>query len=152
MRFRLLALVVAVSSLPTVALAQLAQGELRGTILDESGAVLPGVTVTALHVETGTSRTATTAANGAYLMPAMPLGTYKVTAEIAGFSTMVREGFRLGVGEAVTITFTMKVAALQESVTVRVEQVDEQRLGNRHDREGREFGGRCRKARNIGHV
>jgi Carboxypeptidase regulatory-like domain len=118
MRFRLLAVVVAVLSLSTVALAQLAQGELRGTILDESGAVLPGVTVTALHVETGTSRTAATAANGAYLMPAMPLGTYKVTAEIAGLSTMVREGFRPGVGEAVTINFTMKVAALQESVTV----------------------------------
>jgi len=118
MKFRLLAIVVAVFSLPTVALAQLAQGELRGTILDESGAVLPGVNVTALHVETGTSRTATTAANGTYLMPAMPLGTYKVTADLSGFSMMVREGFRLGVGEAVTINFTMKVAAVQESVTV----------------------------------
>src|SRR5262245_21174060 len=118
MKLRLLALVVALSALPAAAFAQLAQGELRGTILDESGAVLPGVGVTAVHVETGSSRTATTAANGTYLMPAMPLGSYKVTAELSGFSTMVRDGFRLSVGEAATINFTMKVAALQESVTV----------------------------------
>ena len=51
-------------------------------------------------------------------MPSMPLGTYKMTAELQGFATVVREGFRLGVGEAVTINFTMKVAQLQESVTV----------------------------------
>jgi hypothetical protein len=99
-------------------LGQLAQGELRGTIVDESGAVLPGVNITATQVETGTSRVTTTAANGTYLMPAMPLGTSKVTAELSGFGTTIREGFRLGVGEAVTINFTMKVAALQESVTV----------------------------------
>jgi hypothetical protein len=97
---------------------QLAQGELRGMIADESGGVLPGVNITATHVETGTSRTTTTSANGTYLMPAMPLGTYKVTAELSGFGTTLRENFRLGVGEAVTINFTMKVASLQESVTV----------------------------------
>ena len=87
----------------TPALAQLAQGELRGAVVDQSGGVLPGVTITAVHVETGTSRTTSTAENGAYLMPAMPLGTYKVTAELSGFTTMVREGFRLGVGESIAI-------------------------------------------------
>lgn len=119
MKIRFLAwTVVLVALFSSPAIAQLAQGELRGTIVDESGAVLPGVNLTATHVETGTSRTATTAANGTYLMPAMPLGTYKVTAELSGFGTSIREGFRLGVGEAVTINFTLKVAALQESVTV----------------------------------
>jgi carboxypeptidase family protein/TonB-dependent receptor-like protein len=120
MRARLTAfgLALAALSISSPALAQLAQGELRGTVVDESGGVLPGVAVTAIHVETGTSRSTTTAANGGYLMPAMPLGTYKMTAELAGFSTMVREGFRLSVGETATINFTMKVATLQESVTV----------------------------------
>ena len=118
MKMRFLASAVAlVAWFSSPVLAQLAQGELRRTIFDESGAVLPGVSVTATHVETGTS--AATAANGTYLMPAMPLGTYKVTAELAGFGTTgIREGFRLGVGEAVAINFTMKVASLQESVTV----------------------------------
>src|SRR5437867_697311 len=118
LRLLVVGLVFLASCLPTPVLAQLAQGELRGTVADESGGVLPGVSITALHVETGTSRTTTTAANGAYLMPAMPLGTYQVTAELAGFSTVVREGFRLGVGETATINLTMRVAALQESVTV----------------------------------
>ena len=98
--------------------AQLAQGELRGVVTDESSAVMPGVTVTATHLETGTTRTTVTADNGSYLMPAMPLGTYKVTAELQGFATIVREGFRLGVGDTVTVNFTLKVAAVQESVTV----------------------------------
>jgi hypothetical protein len=110
--------VALVSSLPITTSAQLAQGELRGTVTDESGAVLPGLTVTAVHVETGTTRTAITGENGSYLMPSMPLGTYRVTAELPGFATVVREGFRLSVGETVTINFTMKVAQLQESVTV----------------------------------
>jgi hypothetical protein len=121
MKHRLLAcgfVVVFVALCPPSAKAQLAQGELRGAAVDQSGAVLPGVSITAVHVETGTTRTTVTAENGSYLMPSMPLGTYKVTAELSGFAVVVREGFRLGVGETVTVNFTMKVAALNESVTV----------------------------------
>ncbi len=52
--------VAVVASFSSPVLAQLAQGELRGAAADESGAVLPGVTITAVHVETGTTRTAVT--------------------------------------------------------------------------------------------
>src|SRR6266705_1587957 len=89
----------ALISFSSPALGQLAEGELRGTVVDEGGGVLAGATITAVHVETGTSRTTVTAENGSFLMPAMPLGTYKVSAELQGFATVVREGFRLGVGE-----------------------------------------------------
>ena len=123
---------------------QLAQGELRGAIVDESGGVLPGVTVTATHVETGTSRTTATAANGTYLMPAMPLGTYKVTAELSGFSTTIREGFRLGVGEAVTINLTLKVASLA-GIDHRQRRVADHRHEKvRADRSRRSGAGRSR--------
>src|SRR5215831_10471229 len=111
-------LIVGVIGHASVAAAQLAEGELRGTVVDESGAVLPGVTITAVHLETGTSRTTTTEVNGGYLMPSMPLGTYRVTAELSGFSTVIRDGFRIAVSESVAINFTMKVATLQETVTV----------------------------------
>ena len=111
-------IVALLAFLPSSASAQIAQGELRGTVVDQSGGLLPGVSVTATHVETGTARTAITGVNGDYLMPAMPLGTYKVSAELTGFSTMVREGFRLGVGESVTINFAMRLAQVQETVTV----------------------------------
>src|SRR5262245_46540818 len=102
---------------PPVA-AQLAEGELRGTVVDESGAVLPGVTIIAVHLETGTSRTTTTEVNGGYLMPSMPLGTYRVTAELSGFSTVIRDGFRIAVSASVGINFTMQVATLEETLTV----------------------------------
>src|SRR5256885_1634968 len=65
--------------LPPPLTAQLAQGELRGTVTDQSNAVLPGVTVTAVHVETGTSRVTVTAENGSLPMPVEPPRPYKRT-------------------------------------------------------------------------
>src|SRR2546425_11222415 len=111
--------IIAASSSP--AYAQLAQGELRGTVADESGAVLPGVTITAIHVETATSRTTTTAANGGYLMPSLPLGNYRVTAELYGLSTEHSDGLRIAVPEPAADTFTMTVPTLQQTVSVKAE-------------------------------
>src|SRR5215471_5610112 len=113
----LLALALSVSP----ARAQVAQAELRGAVLDESGAVLPGVTITATHVETGTIRTTVTSATGTYVMPALPIGVYKIGAELAGFGAITKEGIRLAVGDSATLNFTLKVAALAETLTVQGE-------------------------------
>ena len=84
--FWVLSLVVlALGLLPLAADAQVAQAELRGTVADESGGALPGATITATHIETGTARTTVTTATGAYVMPALPVGVYKITAELTGF-------------------------------------------------------------------
>ena len=91
--------------------AQVAQAELRGTVVDESGGALPGVTITATHVDTGTSRTTVTTTTGAFLMPALPVGRYRVRVELTGFSTVVHEDLVLAVGQSATLTFTMNVAA-----------------------------------------
>ena len=64
--------------LPPSVLAQVGQAELRGAVLDESGAALPGATMTATHVDTGTVRTTVTSATGTYVMPALPIGVYKI--------------------------------------------------------------------------
>ena len=69
----LLALLVSWLLSPTLR-AQVAQAELRGAVVDESGAVLPGATMTATHVDTGTVRTTVTTATGTYAMPALPIG------------------------------------------------------------------------------
>src|SRR5919198_3397685 len=98
--------------------AQVAQAELRGTVLDESGAALPGATVTATHVDTGTARTTITTSTGAFLMAALPVGRYRVEAALTGFSTVVQENLVLAVGQSASVTFTLKVAAVQETVTV----------------------------------
>jgi hypothetical protein len=103
---------------PAAAMGQAGQAELRGVVVDESGAVLPGTTVTATQTETGASRTAVASETGTFLMPALPIGSYVVRVELSGFTTIVREGLRLGVGETVVINFTMKVAALAETLTV----------------------------------
>jgi len=98
--------------------AQVAQAELRGSVVDESGGALPGVTITATHVDTGAARTTVTTTTGAFLMPALPVGRYRVRVELTGFSTMLQEDLVLAVGQSAALTFTMKVAAVQETVTV----------------------------------
>ena len=92
--------------------------ELRGTVVDEQGAGIPGAVVTATHVDTGAVRTMVTSENGAYLMPALQVGVYGVKAALPWFSTVVREGLRLAVGETATVNFTLTVATLEETVTV----------------------------------
>ena len=106
------------SLLASPAFPQVAQSELRGTVVDESGGALPGVTVTATQVETGTSRTTVTTETGTYVMPALPVGTYNIKAELSGFSTLLKEGIRLAVGDSATLNFTLKVATVQETITV----------------------------------
>src|ERR1700704_3244534 len=95
--------------LPPSVLAQVAQAELRGGVLDESGAALPGATITATHVDTGTVRTTVTSGTGSYVMPALPIGVYKIAAELTGFATIAKEGIRLAVGESASLSFTLKV-------------------------------------------
>src|SRR5262245_41432944 len=91
-----------------ITFGQVAQAALRGVFTDESGAVLPGVTITATQSETGATRTTVTTATGAYLMPALGIGSYVVKAELSGFSTVLHEGLKLGVGESVVVNFSMK--------------------------------------------
>ncbi|PYR28443.1 MAG: hypothetical protein DMF98_02860 [Acidobacteria bacterium] len=98
--------------------AQVAQAELRGSVLDESGAALPGTTIVATHVETATTRTTTTSASGTYVMPALPVGAYTIRAELTGFVTLVKEGIRLAVGQSAILDFSMKLASVAETITV----------------------------------
>src|SRR5437667_1583586 len=63
---------------------------ISGFVRDTSGAVIPGVTVTAKHTESGLARTVITNENGDYRMPSLPVGADEVTAEIPGFKPLVR--------------------------------------------------------------
>src|SRR5262245_23455503 len=80
--------------------AQIGQGEIRGTVIDESGATLPGVTVTATHIDTGITRTAVTSNTGVFLMPALQVGRYKLQLELSGFNTIVNENLPLEIGQS----------------------------------------------------
>jgi hypothetical protein len=95
--------------------------DVTGTVVDASGAALPGVTVTITNVETNVSRTAVTDTRGHYRAPALPPGTYRVSAAMSGFGDQKREPVTLTLGQEANIDFSLGVGGRQESVEVMVE-------------------------------
>src|SRR3954468_17267218 len=114
MRTWILSLALLLAS--STAYAQNAQ--VSGTLKDQTGGVLPGVTVTARNVETGLTRSAATNQSGEYRVPALPPGIYAVTAELAGFTSETRPDIILIIDQDAVINFTLKPAALTEVLTV----------------------------------
>jgi hypothetical protein len=100
----------------SVALAQIAGGSITGTVMDEQGGVLPGVTVTIAGSDRTTS--AVTDEAGKFRFLNLAPGTYKVTAALTGFSTIVREGVEVRVGANAELPFNLKVATVEETITV----------------------------------
>ena len=98
------------------AFAQNAQ--ITGTAKDETGGMLPGVTITAKNVETGLVRSASTDSAGNYRLPALPPGIYSLQAQLSGFSSETRPDIVLVIDQTATLTFTLKPKAVAESVTV----------------------------------
>ncbi len=70
---------------------QAENGQLTGTVTDQSGAVVPGATVTVKNLGTGAQRTTTTAGNGTYSVPSLPPSRYEVTVEKAGFGAFTSQ-------------------------------------------------------------
>jgi Carboxypeptidase regulatory-like domain len=95
-----------------------ATAQMSGTVRDESGAVLPGVTVTVTQTNTGLVRTAVTDGNGAYLLTNLPLGPYRFEAALQGFKSYVQTGIVLQVGGTPTVNAVLAVGSLEEAVTV----------------------------------
>src|SRR4029453_7297442 len=102
----------------TSAAAQRTTGQIIGKVVDESGSVLPGVTVTLRGAGVAGAPTVTTSDSGVYRFPVLPPGTYNVEYGLSGFATVKREGIPIDVGSVVELDITMKVGALEESVTV----------------------------------
>ena len=95
-------------------------GAISGKVTDETGAVLPGVTIgfeRRGHRHRGT-RTAVTSEDGLYRFPALPPGEYTLLFTLEGFRTVSREGVHLGLGFTATVNVEMDIAALNQSVTV----------------------------------
>ena len=97
-----------------------AQGtaQLNGKVSDESGAVLPGATVTATQTDTGAIRTAVTDETGAWVIQSVPLGPYKLEIALQGFRTYVQTGIVLQVNASPVINAVLGLGNLAETVTV----------------------------------
>lgn len=91
---------------------------LAGNIVDDSGGRLPGVTVTVTNTGTNQSRTAVSNESGLYRIAGLQPGLYSVKAELQGFAAFNRTQLTLNVGAAVDLDVTMRISAVQESVTV----------------------------------
>ena len=96
-----------------------ATAEISGTVRDQSGAVLPGVEVTATQVETGVMRNTVTNETGNYAMPNLPLGPYRLEAALPGFRAFAQTGIVLQVGNSLVINAALGVGQVTESVEVQ---------------------------------
>jgi outer membrane receptor protein involved in Fe transport len=107
---------VCLGAFASTAYAQNAQ--ISGVVKDSSGAVIPGVTITARNVDTGLTRVAVTETNGDYRVPSLPPGVYAVATELTGFSIESRPDITLIIDQTAVINFVLKPAAVSETVTV----------------------------------
>jgi hypothetical protein len=90
-----------------------------GIVKDDQGGVIPGVTVLAVHQPSGSTYEGVTQADGRFFIPGMRVGgPYKVTASLTGFTTEVKDNVSLSLGVSQDLPFTMKVAAIAETITV----------------------------------
>src|SRR5258705_6423784 len=121
LKYFLSAMVSLVLAAPAFAQSQAANGAMEGTVTDSSGAVLPGVTVTVTNLDTGLERTIVTNEKGLYRAPLLPLGTYRVVAELQGFKRFEQSGIKLSVGQSAVVNVAMGVGTVSETVTVNAD-------------------------------
>ncbi len=116
---RRLILAAAILAWPVAGYAQ--DAAVTGTVKDTTGAVMPGVSVTAQNEATGNSFEGVTNETGVYRFSVRP-GRYRVTAALSGFQTVLRPGQEVLVGQVVTVNFELGISTLQETVTVTGER------------------------------
>ena len=98
--------------------AQFTAGSLSGTVVDHSGAAVEGATITLQNLGTGLSEVKSTAADGAFLFPALSVGTYQLKVERAGLSTYIQKGITVAVGQAASVSIQLEVGTVNERIVV----------------------------------
>src|SRR5262245_11895587 len=109
---------IALSSFTSTARAQSVMGAIQGTVVDQSGGVLPGASVTVTNTDTGIARTTVTDENGVFRAELLPVGNYEVAAELSGFTPQKQQNIAVTVGSTITFRIQMPVASVAETVTV----------------------------------
>jgi Carboxypeptidase regulatory-like domain len=100
--------------------SQTSSGDIRGTIIDSTGAVLPGATITITNIDTRVERSATSDTLGNFRVFLVPPGEYEVKIQLAGFSLYTRRPVQVTVGETVSINATLQPASEQEVLVQEV--------------------------------
>ena len=110
--------VVALLASAAPLVAQSTTGSIQGLVKDNQDAVVPGATVTIRNVKTNAVRSANTDANGAYRFLGLPVGSYELTAELAGFSKYVRDGITVSLNQDAVVEIKIQPASISESIQV----------------------------------
>src|ERR1700729_1448706 len=110
--------VVFLVSVAVPGLAQVDTGSVVGTVKDASGAILPGVTVTATNTDTGIATATKTEHNGHYGISPLRIGRYSVSVEVTGFHREIRKDIVLDVQQSIRLDFSLKVGSVSETMEV----------------------------------
>lgn len=100
------------------AFGQGAVAEVNGSVVDQTGSVIPGATVNVTEENTGRVRTSVSNENGRFVISALTPGRYTIQVELVGFNTQTQSGITIAVGQSVTLNFALQVGGLQDQVTV----------------------------------
>ena len=112
-------LAVTLSALLTAsASAQVDTGSITGTVKDQSGAIVPGATVTITHEGQGLTLTSVTREDGTYIFTPIRTGAYRIDVELQGFKKEARRGITVGIQEQVRADFVLQAGGISEEVLV----------------------------------
>src|SRR6478672_3901811 len=124
-----------VSTVGYAAASPQAQGtsQINGIVKDPTGAVLPGVEVTATQTDTNINRQTVSDERGNFVLPNLPIGPYKIEAQLPGFRTFVQTGIQLGVNQNPNLNIILEVGQVTQEVEVQanVTMVETRNLGVR---------------------
>ena len=96
-------------------------GVIEGSLLDSSGAVLPGATVSIRNTATNFEQVQTTDSRGRFRGLQLPPGPYRITVTLSGFATLVRDGVNLAVGQTLTLSLKLDLSTVKQEVKVTAE-------------------------------
>lgn len=114
-------LLAALLAIPALAFGQGGDSSIRGTVSDDSGAVLPGVTITASSPALIQPEVAVTDSQGTYRLLNLPAGTFTIEASLSGFATSRQEGLLLRASTNIALDVVMSISSVQETITVTAE-------------------------------
>ena len=111
-------LVILLLSVTSARAQAVSTAQINGTVRDQGGLALPGVTISVTQTDTGLTRTAVTDDTGSYILQNLPIGPYKLEATLQGFRTYQQTGIVLQVGANPTLPLTLQLGQVEETVTV----------------------------------
>ena len=118
---RFLRVLLACVIVSVVCSAQLDTASIVGTVLDQTGAVIPNASIVVESQNTGFTRNTNANGEGNFVVPALPIGQYRITASAAGFKSRAVEGFTLRVSDRLRVEITLEPGAISEKITINAE-------------------------------